>query len=125
MCYFGVMILAERRTREPRERPTVGVRDLKQNASKIVAELEADHEPRIITVNGRPVAGLVPLESMSELVFADAVVKTGLAFGLFAERMASFPVAAMSDEQASAWANDVRESDGADELPDPWERAGL
>lgn len=47
MCYLGVM-------------STVGVRELRQNASEILREVEAG-EPATVTVAGRPVAQIVPI----------------------------------------------------------------
>ncbi len=48
MCYFqGVSI--------------IGVRELRQNASEILREVEAG-EPATVTVAGRPVAQIVPLK---------------------------------------------------------------
>ena len=49
MCYFG-------------EVSTIGVRELRQNASEILREVEAG-EPAIVTVAGRPVAQIVPLRA--------------------------------------------------------------
>ena len=49
MCYFqGVSI--------------IGVRELRQNASEILREVEAG-EPATVTVAGRPVAQIVPLKA--------------------------------------------------------------
>lgn len=49
MCYFkGVSI--------------IGVRELRQNASEILRQVEAG-EPATVTVAGRPVAQLVPLKA--------------------------------------------------------------
>jgi prevent-host-death family protein len=50
----------------------VGIRELKQNASAVVARAAAG-EPLIITDRGRPVAQLVPL---AESTF-EAMVRTG------------------------------------------------
>jgi prevent-host-death family protein len=49
MCYFeGVSI--------------IGLRELRQNASEILREVEAG-EPATVTVAGRPVAQIVPLKA--------------------------------------------------------------
>lgn len=47
MCYFWVV-------------STVGVRELRQNASEILREVEAG-EPATVTVAGRPVAQIIPI----------------------------------------------------------------
>lgn len=47
MCYLGCV-------------STVGVRELRQNASEILREVEAG-EPATVTVAGRPVAQIVPI----------------------------------------------------------------
>ena len=49
MCYFL-------------EVSTIGVRELRQNASEILREVEAG-EPATVTVAGRPVAQIVPLKA--------------------------------------------------------------
>lgn len=49
MCYFW-------------EVSTIGVRELRQNASEILREVEAG-EPATVTVAGRPVAQIVPLRA--------------------------------------------------------------
>lgn len=41
---------------------TVGVRELRQNASEILREVEAG-EPTTVTVSGRPVAQIVPIRA--------------------------------------------------------------
>ena len=41
---------------------TVGVRELRQNASEILREVEAG-EPATVTVAGRPVAQIVPIRA--------------------------------------------------------------
>ena len=46
--------------------PTVGIRELKQNASAVVARAAAG-EALIVTDRGRPVARLLPLERKSRL----------------------------------------------------------
>lgn len=43
---------------------TVGVRELRQNASEILREVEAG-EPATVTVAGRPVAQIVPIRAES------------------------------------------------------------
>ena len=43
---------------------TIGVRELRQNASEILREVEAG-EPATVTVAGRPVAQIVPLRADS------------------------------------------------------------
>lgn len=47
MCYIWVV-------------STVGVRELRQNASEILREVEAG-EPATVTVAGRPVAQIIPI----------------------------------------------------------------
>jgi len=49
MCYFE-------------EVSVIGVRELRQNASEILREVEAG-EPATVTVAGRPVAQIVPLKA--------------------------------------------------------------
>lgn len=49
MCYLGGV-------------STIGVRELRQNASEILREVEAG-EPATVTVAGRPVAQIVPLRA--------------------------------------------------------------
>ncbi len=49
MCYFPLM-------------GTVGVRDLRQNASEILRQVESG-EPATVTVAGRPVAQIVPIRA--------------------------------------------------------------
>lgn len=41
---------------------TIGLRELRQNASEILREVEAGHSATV-TVSGRPVAEIVPLRS--------------------------------------------------------------
>ncbi|HYY78824.1 MAG TPA: type II toxin-antitoxin system Phd/YefM family antitoxin [Actinomycetes bacterium] len=42
---------------------TIGVRELGRNASKIVNSVERTRRPVIVTVHGRPVAVVVPVDS--------------------------------------------------------------
>lgn len=49
MCYIEVM-------------STFGVRELRQNASEILREVEAG-EPATVTIAGRPVAQIVPIRA--------------------------------------------------------------
>lgn len=42
---------------------TVGVRDLGQRASAVVADVEKTRQPTLVTRNGRPVAVLMPVDA--------------------------------------------------------------
>lgn len=46
--------------------PTVGVRELKNNATKIVRAVREDHAEYVVTVDGRPVAVLRPYTAADE-----------------------------------------------------------
>lgn len=81
----------------------VGVRELRQNASKVVSEVE-QHGPVVVTVNGR-----------------DAVVMSPLA----SHRWVSAKVALRYWDTLDAdpdWAAELREQRAADLISDPWER---
>ncbi|MCU1529653.1 MAG: hypothetical protein JWP75_3416 [Frondihabitans sp.] len=107
------------------DRLSVGVRELKQNASRVIAEVEEDHEIRVVTVNGRPAAGLVPLEALVPEAVAHELERIGISSVEFDAGMARFPIAAMSQAQVAEWLADVRDGDSDGEIIDPWERAGL
>ncbi|RKR75228.1 type II toxin-antitoxin system Phd/YefM family antitoxin [Frondihabitans australicus] len=111
--------------RDVRQHPEpVGVRELKQNASKVIAAVQADHEARVITVNGRPVAGLVPLDVLERVVEAQSIQVVGVSASEFRRRMAENPLPPMSREAKDAWLADIRSVYGDDEFFDPWERQG-
>jgi hypothetical protein len=80
---------------------TIGVRELRQNASEILREVEAG-EPATVTVAGRPVAQIVPLRADSWASW---------------ERIGSIYESPTDAE----WDAD-RRGFGAAGLSDPWER---
>lgn len=88
MCYIVAMA-------------TVGVRELRQNASEILRAVEAG-EPTTVTVAGRPVAQIIPIR---------------------AERWTTWDrVRSVFDSPTdNAWDDERRES-GARGLDDPWAR---
>jgi prevent-host-death family protein len=53
---------------------TVSIRDLANNASAVVAEVEASGRPAVVTKRGRPVAAVVPIdpEKLEDFVLANA-----------------------------------------------------
>ncbi|AMM21414.1 hypothetical protein AX769_16355 [Frondihabitans sp. PAMC 28766] len=108
--------------------PSVGVRELKQNASKVVAEVEADHIMRVVTINGRPVAGIVPLEVL-DVILVDGpghrVERVGVSSADFDAAMARFPVPRMTTDEIDEWLHDTDQAAPEEPLIDPWEEAGL
>jgi len=91
MCYFGTM-----------RATTVGLRELRQQASELVRRAEAG-DIVTVTVNGRPAARLVPPDRGHWRRLDDVA-------GLFCGP----PV------DAQRWAEDMAQVDGA--VRDPWER---
>lgn len=86
---------------------SVGLRELKQNPSEVVARAEAG-ETIVITVQGRPVAQLMPLAP-------------------FRRRwVPSAELAAVAEElgpDTTGWYEEWYASRDGDPLVDPWERA--
>lgn len=80
---------------------TIGVRELRQNASEVLREVEAG-ETATVTVAGRPVAKIVP-------IFGDNWVSWERAKSLF-----NTPTDPVWDTQ--------RREFGTEELSDPWDR---
>jgi prevent-host-death family protein len=78
---------------------TFGVRELRQNASEILREVEAG-EPATVTVAGRPVAQIVPIRSERWTTW---------------ERMRSV----FDSPTDASWDAERREF-AADDLVDPW-----
>ena len=86
MCYFHIMSI-------------VGVRELRQNASEILREVEAG-EPATVTVAGRPVAQIVPIP---------------------AERWTTWEhIRSVFDSPTDASWDVQRREFGAGDLADPW-----
>jgi prevent-host-death family protein len=80
---------------------TFGVRELRQNASEILREVESG-EPAIVTVAGRPVAQIVPLR---------------------AERWTTWErVRSVFDSPTDTSLDAERREFGVAELADPWSR---
>lgn len=54
--------------------PTVGIRDLSRNASKVIDEVQRSGRPFIVTRNGEPVVGLYAIdpEKLEDFVLAHA-----------------------------------------------------
>jgi prevent-host-death family protein len=86
MCYFGQMT-------------TIGVRDLRQNASEILRDVEAG-QAVTVTVQGRPVAELTPIRAATWTTWAHvrAVFDSPNDLTWEAERRMSAP-----DDLASPW----------------------
>lgn len=80
---------------------TVGVRELRQNASEILREVEAG-EPATVTVAGRPVAQIVPIRAEQWTTW---------------ERVRTV----FASPTDPAWDAERRDF-GAPGLDDPWER---
>lgn len=80
---------------------TVGVRELRQNASEILREVEAG-EPATVTVAGRPVAQIVPIRAEQWTTW---------------ERVR----AVFDSPTDTSWDAERREF-GAGDLVDPWSR---
>lgn len=59
--------------------PTVGVRELKNNATKIVRAVREDHAQYVVTVDGRPVAVLRPYTAADEAARLDDGVNEAIA----------------------------------------------
>lgn len=59
--------------------PTVGVRELKNNATKIVRAVREDHAQYVVTVDGRPVAVLRPYTAADEAARLDDGVNGAIA----------------------------------------------
>ena len=87
---------------------SVGLRELKQNPSEVVARAEHG-ETIVITVQGRPVAQLVPLNPQRRRWVP-------------AEELAR--VLAELGPDTTGWAEEYA-ARGDDPIIDPWERAGL
>ena len=88
MCYIWVV-------------STVGVRELRQNASEILREVEAG-EPATVTVAGRPVAQIIPIRQEQWTTW---------------ERIRQV----FDSPTDNGW-DDERRAFGAPELDDPWLR---
>lgn len=106
------------------DRPSVGVRELKQNASRVLAEVQAENLGRIVTVNGRPVAAIVPLGDIVVDQPGHRVERIGIPMEVLQARMAAFGGPPLSREGADAWMADIRSTDDEDDFRDPFERAG-
>lgn len=101
------------------------MRELRQNASKVLAAIEIDHEPRVITVNGRPAAVLVPIDVVVDESRGDSITRIGIASDVFAAAMALDPADAVASADAEAWLADIRDADEGEAVVDAWEEAGL
>ena len=88
MCYVGCM-------------STIGVRELRQNASEILREVEAG-EAATVTVAGRPVAQIVPIRAQPWTTW---------------ERIRT-----VFDTPTDAGWDDERRTFGAGDIDDPWTR---
>ncbi|KQQ28964.1 hypothetical protein ASF54_10240 [Frondihabitans sp. Leaf304] len=107
-------------------RPSVGVRELKQNASRVLADVQAENLGRIITVNGRAVAALVPLAEIIVDEPEHRIEKIGIPRDELLARLAGFPLPPLSREDADSWMADIRSAYGDDDVvTDPYERNGL
>ncbi|MEO8095523.1 MAG: type II toxin-antitoxin system prevent-host-death family antitoxin [Pseudolysinimonas sp.] len=87
---------------------SVGIRELKQNASEVVARAERG-ETITITVQGRPVAQLAPLAPVRQRWVSAEVLDHALE----------------GFEPDPTWAAEAYVLRDDDPLVDPWERAGL
>lgn len=106
-------------------RPSVGVRELKQNASRVLAAVQAENLGRIVTVNGRPVAAIVPLGEVIVDEPAHRVERIGIPRDELLARLADFPAPTLSRAEAESWMADINSAYGDDDdLRDPFERAG-
>jgi prevent-host-death family protein len=82
----------------------VGVRELKQNASRVVRDVER-YGPVVVTVNGRDAVVMSPLQDRHRWV----PVKEAL---LFWESLDADP----------DWADELEQQRDADLVQDPWDR---
>jgi prevent-host-death family protein len=82
----------------------VGVRELKQNASRVVSDVER-HGPVVVTVNGRDAVVMTPLPGRHRWVPAAEAL-------LFWE----------SVDKDSGWAKELEQQRDTDLLRDPWDR---
>ena len=85
----------------------VGIRDLKQNASEVIARVKKG-ESVLVTERGRPVGRIVPLSANS----LDELVEAGLATAptvSFAELLASVPLGAPSGITSQEILDEIRE----------------
>ena len=85
----------------------VGIRDLKQNASEVIARVKKG-ESVLVTERGRPVGRIVPLSANS----LDELVEAGLATAptaSFAELLASVPLGESSDITSQEILDEIRE----------------
>ena len=58
-----------------RSRKTIGITQLRRDASEIVAELREDRSEYVVTVDGKPVALLQPYDEVSEPAAPPALVE--------------------------------------------------
>lgn len=105
--------------------PRIGVRELKQNASKVIADLQADRETRVITVNGRPAAALVPYESIAEAMTMQTIARLGIPARAFRAGLERIPTSDMTAVEIVDWLDDIAGADTDTDPVDPFERAGL
>ena len=89
---------------------SVGVRELRQNASKVIRRVEAGEEIEV-TVQGRPAARLVPISSRQERVRC-------MPWSEVKKRLVGMP------PDTTGWLEELRAMRDDDPMIDPWERAG-
>jgi antitoxin (DNA-binding transcriptional repressor) of toxin-antitoxin stability system len=82
----------------------VGVRELKQNASRVVSDVER-HGPVVVTVNGRDAVVMAPLPGRHRWVPAEEALR-------FWESLDKDP----------DWTEELEQQRDADLLQDPWDR---
>jgi prevent-host-death family protein len=82
----------------------VGVRELKQNASRVVSDVE-QHGPVVVTVNGRDAVVMTPLQGRHRWVPAEEAL-------LFWESLGG----------DADWAEELDQQRDADRVQDPWNR---
>lgn len=80
---------------------SVGVKELKQNASRVLEDVEANGET-VVTVSGRPVAVLTPLDGRHRWVPTSEIQALG------------------ADVGDPSWPNDLREQRAEGMLNDPF-----
>jgi prevent-host-death family protein len=93
---------------------TIRQADLRNDNAAIMRRV-AKGESFVVTVNGRPVADLVPHQR-------DSAQRRFVPAETMARAMAELPAV-----DARAWARDVAEADGlfgSDAIEDPWRRSG-
>jgi prevent-host-death family protein len=89
---------------------SVGLRELRQDASQVIRRVEAGEEIEV-TIQGRPAARIVPISSRQERV-------RSLPWSEVKKRLVGM------EPDTTGWAEELRAMRDNDPFVDPWERAG-